>query len=207
MGCKRFSSTKQTHILATRFAPLVRAESAPQAPSPTLPAPVVQDRLSRKAHFLAWRQAPTETRCKFYQTCLGATLFICLPPHKHPRWSAEEGCVRLAHASPGTRTQLAGLDSPQRSLGKTQTLITFWVPLSAPTPVLGTSSPVVSTDGVNPVRGTWLGCFSAVPSVWGHGNSHVSRHCLLFNPQVLKCFSTSKKILKKRKKPHTKLPL
>lgn len=194
MGCKCFSSTKQTHILATNFFPLVRAESAPQAPSPVLPAPALKDRLSRKAHFLAWRQAPTETRCKFYQTCLRAMLFVFLPPHKHPRWSAEEGCVRLAHASPGTHAQPAGLDSPRCSLGKTQTPITFWVLLSTLTPVLSTSSPVVSTDGVNPVRGTWLGCFSAVPSVRGHGNSHVSRHCLLFNPWVFKCFSTSKKI-------------
>lgn len=101
--------TKQTHVICHQFCAVAGAQPAPRAP---LPDPAGPERLSRKALFLARRHVPTETGCKFYQICLGATLFPSNfilhptpppPPHHGIRaWGAEEGCARLARAAPGT---------------------------------------------------------------------------------------------------------
>ena len=132
-----------------QFCSVAGAEPAPGAPSLALPDRVVQESLSRKARFLAWRHVPTETRCKIYQICLRATLFLFLPPHSIREQSAEEGCVRLAHASPGARRSAGRAELTAMLALQTRTPVTFQVPLTATTPVLGTLSPVVGTDRVN----------------------------------------------------------
>lgn len=123
-----------------QFCSVAGAESARRAPNPALPDRVVEERFSRKAHFLARRHVPTETRCKFYQICLGATLFLFLPPPLHSirERGAEEGCVRLAHASPGTRRSAGRAELTAMLASQTQTPITFQVLLTATAPVLGT---------------------------------------------------------------------
>lgn len=126
-----------------QFCSMAGAESAPRAPSPVLPDRVVQDDFQGK--HVSWPEDTYQQRrdANFTKSASEPCFFSLPAPPPHPPhsiWeqSAEEGCVRLAHASPGTRRSGGRAELTAMLALQARTPITFQVPPTATTPVPGT---------------------------------------------------------------------